>query len=114
MGVTLETEQALGAAKMTKFFEENRAKWTAAARKAYEYVKGNLPKGSTVRRDGDAKFLTRFRIAAFRYLTTSLSHAKSDHGPWWFAPLFCAGIFLAVAAVVLIDLLFSAHMLSVE
>jgi hypothetical protein len=50
----------LCAAKMTNFFEENRAKWTAAARKAYEYVKGNLPKRSTVRRDEDAKFLTWF------------------------------------------------------
>jgi hypothetical protein len=97
---------------MTNFFEENRAKWTAAARKAYEYVKENLPKGSTVRRDEVAKFLARFRIAAFRYLTTS--HDKSDHGRWWLAPLFCAAIFLAVAAVVLADLLFSAHMLSVE
>ena len=71
-------------------FEENRAKWTEAARKTFEYVKGKIRK-------------------AFEYVK---GKNKSDY-PWWFALLFGVVIFLAVAAVVLIDLLFTARALSV-
>ena len=78
-------------AKMTNLFEENRAKWTMAARKAFEYVKGKIRK-------------------AFNYVK---SKTKSDH-PWWFVVLFCVVIFLGVAAVVLVDLLFTARALSVR
>jgi len=28
-----------------------------------------------------------------------------DHEPWWFVPILYAGIFLAVAAIVLTDLI---------
>ena len=58
MGLTLESEQSLAAAKLTNLFDENRATWAAAAKKAYAYAKGNFPNGSAVRPDDVAKFLT--------------------------------------------------------
>ena len=42
MGLTLEFEQSLAAAKLTNLFDENRATWAAAAKKAYAYAKGNF------------------------------------------------------------------------
>jgi len=75
---------------MTKLSEENRAKRTVAARKAFEYVKGKIRK-------------------ALNYVKGN----KADY-PWWFALLFGVVVFLAVAAVVLIDLLFTARALNVK
>jgi hypothetical protein len=49
--------------------------------------------------------------AAFRYLAMSLSNDTPDQDPWWFAPWLYAGLCLAVAALVLADLLFSARLI---
>jgi hypothetical protein len=81
MGLTLEAEQALAAAKMTNFFDANRGTWTAAAKKAYDYAKGNFPKGSAVRPDDVAKFLVPI-LAVNERLKKELS-AKRLRQKFW-------------------------------
>jgi hypothetical protein len=81
MGLTLEAEQALAAAKITDFFDANRATWVAAAKKAYDYAKGNFPKGSAVRPDDVAKFLTPI-LAVNEKLHKQLSVKKLRQKFW--------------------------------
>jgi hypothetical protein len=57
MALTLDKEQKLSAAGLIEFFDEDRALWCEVAKKSYEYVKGNFPADSPIRRDDVAKVL---------------------------------------------------------
>lgn len=57
MGLTLEAEQRLDDVGLVAFFEQHRPEWLAKAQDTYEYVTGNFPANSVIRRDDVAKAL---------------------------------------------------------
>ena len=57
MGLTLESEQRLRDVGLIEFYDQNAATWLEAAQEAKEYIAGNFPQGTTVRRDDVAKAL---------------------------------------------------------
>jgi hypothetical protein len=57
MALTLEKEQRLRAAELTKFFEKDQKSWKDIAKKSYDYVHRNFPANSRVRPDDVAKAL---------------------------------------------------------
>jgi hypothetical protein len=58
VGLTLEVEQILTAVGLAQFYHNDPEPWNEAAQNAYDYVRGNFPAGSTIRRDDVAKALT--------------------------------------------------------
>jgi hypothetical protein len=57
MALTLDKEQMLKAVGLVEFFDEDRALWCELAKKSHDYVKGNFPAESPIRRDDVAKVL---------------------------------------------------------
>jgi hypothetical protein len=57
VALTLDVEQKLDAVGLIDFYVEDAQSWNSAAQNAYDYVKGNFPNGSEIRRDDVAKAL---------------------------------------------------------
>lgn len=57
MGLTLEAEQRLHDVGLGAFFADNEPAWVAVVQAAKDYVAGNFPAGSQIRRDDVAKGL---------------------------------------------------------
>lgn len=57
MGLTLEAEQRLDDVGLGAWFAGNEPAWRAAVQAAKDYVAGNFPVGSQIRRDDVAKGL---------------------------------------------------------
>jgi hypothetical protein len=57
MALTLEAEQRLEAVELIALFTAHEAAWLQAAKETKEFIAGNFPKGSKIRRDDVAKAL---------------------------------------------------------
>jgi hypothetical protein len=57
VGLTLEMEQRLAAVGLIEYFDANRKFWQGLAKQSYDFMSGNFPDGSVVRRDDVAKAL---------------------------------------------------------
>jgi hypothetical protein len=86
MALTRKEEQRLERAKLTEFFENNRDQWKLLAQHAYDYVMGNFPVGTTIRRDDVAEALTPI-LEVNESLIDSLDE-KSLKQKYWYA-YFC-------------------------
>jgi hypothetical protein len=57
MALTLEAEQRLEDMELGKLFTAHNAAWLQAAKETKDFIAGNFPKGSKIRRDDVAKAL---------------------------------------------------------
>jgi|GraSoi2013_115cm_1033766.scaffolds.fasta_scaffold159666_3 hypothetical protein len=57
MALTLEAEQRLDSVGLVKLYTEHETDWLTAAKETKEFIAGNFPEGSKIRRDDVAKAL---------------------------------------------------------
>jgi hypothetical protein len=57
MALTLDIERRLEDVGLVEFFNKDRDTWKGLAKRTYDFLKGDFPAGSTIRRDDVAKVL---------------------------------------------------------
>jgi len=57
MALTLEAEQRLESVGLVKLYTDHKGDWLTAAKETKEFIEGNFPKGSKIRRDDVSKAL---------------------------------------------------------
>jgi hypothetical protein len=57
VALTLQAEQRLDSVNLVQFFDGQRATWLNYARQTYQFIRGNFPANSPIRRDDVAKAL---------------------------------------------------------
>ena len=82
MALTRKQEQRLERAEMIIFFENHRSQWTLLAQHAYDYVMGNFPPGTTIRRDDVAEALVPI-LEVNESLTDCLDEKRLTQKYWY-------------------------------
>ena|SRR6516164_2319126 len=81
MALTLEAEQRLETVGLVDLFTEHEPAWQQAAKETKEFVAGNFPKGSKIRRDDVAKAL--IPILEVNEILISALNSKKLRGKFW-------------------------------
>jgi hypothetical protein len=81
MALTLQVQQRLERAQLVEYYEQTSATWLALAKKAYQFVKGNFPQGSTIRPDDVAEALLPLLKVSVN-LTNALDERKLKQRYW--------------------------------
>ena len=81
IALTLPVEQRLTRTSLAQFFSDHRATWESAAKRAYSFVVGGYPKGSTVRHDDVARVLLPI-LEADERLRSQLNTKKLTQKYW--------------------------------
>jgi hypothetical protein len=81
MALTLEAEQRLEAVGLIDLFTAHQAAWLQAAKETKEFIAGNFPAGSKIRRDDVAKALIPI-LEVNEILKDSLNDKKL-RGKFW-------------------------------
>jgi hypothetical protein len=81
MALTLEAEQRLETVGLVDLFTEHERAWQQAAKETKEFVAGNFPKGSKIRRDDVAKAL--IPILEVNEILIGALNSKKLRGKFW-------------------------------
>jgi hypothetical protein len=81
MALTLEAEQRLETVGLVDLFTEHEPAWQQAAKETKEFVAGNFPKGSKIRRDDVAKAL--IPILEVNEILIGALNSKKLRGKFW-------------------------------
>jgi hypothetical protein len=81
MALTLEEEQRLGDAGLIGLFDNKRAMWLSAAKKAKSYVRENYPENALIRRDDVAK--PPIPIMTVNDVLKDYIDSNKMHGKFW-------------------------------
>jgi hypothetical protein len=81
MALTLEAEQRLESVGIVALFTKHEAAWLQAAKETKEFIAGNFPKGSKIRRDDVSKALIPI-LEVNEMLKDALSEKKL-RGKFW-------------------------------
>ena len=85
MALTLEAEQRLQSAGLVDLYEKHKAIWLEAAKETKEFVEGNFPDGSKIRRDDVAKAL--YPIVEVNETLREYLESNKLRGKFWGAVL---------------------------
>lgn len=81
MALTLEAEQRLESVGLIDLYDKHKKIWLEAVTETKDFVKGNFPKGSTVRRDDVAKAL--YPILEVNETLREYLEANKLRGKFW-------------------------------
>ena len=81
MALTLESEQRLENVGLIDLFKEHEAAWQQAAKETKEFIAGNFPEGSKIRRDDVSKAL--IPILEVNEILKGALNNKKLRGKFW-------------------------------
>lgn len=81
MALTLEADQRLESVGLVALFDNNRDMWLEAAKQTKEFISGNFPEGSKIRRDDVAKAL--IPILEVNEILKDALHEFKLRGKFW-------------------------------
>ena len=81
MALTLESEQRLENVGLIDLFKEHEPAWQQAAKETKEFIAGNFPEGSKIRRDDVSKAL--IPILEVNEILIGALNSKKLRGKFW-------------------------------